>query len=146
MLAERGLHMAEHTKQEPRTKHPLAPAGGNVGLPLDRLEKGQHFSAREAWDAVIDERLIAWGSDPAKFADEGVEPPTREAIMRASQWARECRADGTLPPTSVVLDPNGGIVFEFNHSNRTDIVHCWEDGTLEYQQFVGTRLVERSAI
>jgi hypothetical protein len=138
--------MVENTKQEPRTMHSSPSAEKNSGLPLDRLEKGKHFSARGAWDTVIDQRLIEWGSDPAHFADEGVEPPTREALVRASQWARECRANGTLPPTSVVLDPNGGIVFEFAHSNSTDIVHCWEDGTVEYQQFVGTRLIERSAI
>ncbi len=50
------------------------------------------------------------------------------------------------PPTSVVPDVNGGIVFERRENGITEVFHVWEDNTLEYQCFEGTHLVERRSL
>ncbi len=98
---------------------------------------------REAWDQVIDHKLIAWGSDPSQLEDEGIDPPTREIIYQAIRLAQEYRDAKCPAPDSIVPDPNGGIVFERREKDVSEVLHIWEDGTTEYLFFRGTRLVER---
>ena len=49
---------------------------------------------------------------------------------------------GWLPQT-VVLDPNGGIVFEQRKRETAEVYHVWDDGTVEFQRYQGSRLVGR---
>ncbi len=99
--------------------------------------------SREKWQELIDRKLIEWGRDPSQFDDEGVEPPSREIIRLAIALAEQFRDDGLTPPDSVVPDANGGIVFERRENDVSEVFHVWDDGTVEYQRFHGTRLVER---
>ena len=50
---------------------------------------------------------------------------------------------GSPPPTSVVPDANGGIVFERRRNNLSEVLHVWDDGKVEYQCFHGTDLIKR---
>lgn len=100
----------------------------------------------ERWQELIDHKLIEWGRDPGQFDDEGVEPPSGEIIRLAIQLAEGFKAAGFPPPDSLVPDPNGGIVFERRESDLSEVYHVWEDGTVEYQCFHGTQLVERAAM
>lgn len=102
--------------------------------------------SREKWQNLIDQKLIEWGRDPSQFDDEGVEPPSREIIRLAIELAEHFRDDGLTPPDSVVPDANGGIVFERRESDVSEVVHVWDDGTVDYQRFQGTRLVERRTL
>jgi hypothetical protein len=101
---------------------------------------------RQAWQHLIDYRLINWGSHPNQLADVGVDPPSRETIDRAISLAKRFQERGFPPPDSVVPDANGGIVFERREQDIAEVLYVWDDGTAEYQRFQGTELVERSPL
>jgi hypothetical protein len=98
---------------------------------------------RDAWQRLIDYQLIEWGWDADQFEDEGIEPPTRDTIQLAIAVAEKLRDAGLAAPNSVVPDANGGIVFERRETDLAEVFHVWDDGTIEYQCFRGTRLIER---
>ena len=95
------------------------------------------------WQSLIDHKLIEWGRDPSQLDDEGVESPTGETIQLTIKLAQSLRDAGLAPPDSVVPDPNGGMVFERRESDVSEVFHVWNDGSVEYSCFQGTRLVER---
>ena len=101
---------------------------------------------RRQWQQLIDYRLIEWGLSFYDVDDDSFDPPSRETIARAIQFAEKFRTDGLPPPDSVVPDANGGIVFERRELDVTEVLHIWGDGDAEYQQFQGTRLVERTSL
>ena len=98
---------------------------------------------RRAWQEVIDYKLIEWGRNTELFDDEGVEPPTRDTLQLAIALAEGLRDGGLAAPDSVVLDVNGGIVFERRENDVSEVFYVWDDGEIEYQRFHGTRLIER---
>ncbi len=106
-------------------------------------DKDQVELFRQAWQQLVDRLCFDWGLDPQQFDDDGVEPPSRETIIRAIRVAQQHEKLGHPPPDSVVPDANGGIVFERRELDITEVLHIWSDGGAEYQQFQGTRLVER---
>ena len=102
--------------------------------------------AREVWRTLIDYKLIDLGCNSRQFEEEGIEPPSGEIVRLAINMA-ECFCDaGCPPPSSVVPDANGGIVFERRENGLSEVVHVWDDETVEYQRFQGTRLVERKTL
>ena len=113
---------------------------------LDARDDEWQRAARERWQDVIDRKLIEWGRSPSPIEDMGVDPPTKETIQRAIRLAETLRDEGVPAPESVVPDPNGGIVFERREGNLAEVYHFWDDGTIEYQRFEGTRLVERRTL
>lgn len=102
--------------------------------------------AREKWQSVIDYTLIEWGSDPGQLEDEGLEPPSREVIQLAIRCAQAYKDEGRPAPDRIVPDPNGGIVFERQEGDVSEEIHVWDDGTVEYCQFHGARLVVRQTL
>ena len=112
--------------------------GSTVARPYGRADE-----AREKWQNLIDYKLIEWGLDPSQLDDEGVESPTPEIIQRAISLAEALRDRDCPPPDTVVPDPNGGIVFERRENGLSEVFHVWDDGTVEYRRFQGTRLDER---
>ena len=113
--------------------------------PMTR-EQGPEDRSRASWQNLIDHKLIEWGRDPGQFDDEGVEAPTRETIRLAIVWAQALRDAGFAPPDNVVPDPNGGIVFERREKEVSEVFHIWDDGSVDYCYFRGTRLVERRTL
>lgn len=101
---------------------------------------------RQAWQHLIDYRLIDWGSNPNQLADIGVDPPSGETIDRAISLAKRFQQRGFPPPDKVVPDANGGIVFERREQDIAEVLYIWDDGTAEYQRFQGCELVERSPL
>jgi len=98
---------------------------------------------REAWQRLIDYQLIEWGWDTDPFEDEGIEPPAGDTVQLAIALAEKLRDAALAAPNSVVPDANGGIVFELRDNDVIEVFHVWDDGTIEYQCFHGTRLIER---
>jgi hypothetical protein len=98
------------------------------------------------WHALIDYKLVDWAFEPGQFDEEGIEPPTRQVIVKAIELAKRLQDMGLAPPDFVVPDPNGGIVFERRENGVSEVFHVWEDGTVEYQRFQGAHLVERWAL
>lgn len=100
-------------------------------------------SGREAWQRLIDHQLIDWGWNTDQFEDAGVEAPSRDTVQLAIRLAANLRDAGFPSPSSVVPDANGGIVFERREQNVVEVFHVWDDGTIDYQCFHGSRLIER---
>jgi hypothetical protein len=100
----------------------------------------------EAWQRLIDYQLNEWKWDTDQFEDEGIEALTRDTIQLAIAVAEKLRDAGLAPPDSVVPDANGGIVFERREKDVSEVFHVWDDGTIEYQCFHGTRLTERRSL
>jgi hypothetical protein len=119
--------------------------GADIVSPVT-IEEAHDAEFREAWQDLIDRKLIKWLHDPMQLSDEGIEPPTGTILRLAIDYAEKFRDELLAPPSNVVPDPNGGIVFERRQGEFTEVFHFWDDGTLEYQRFVGTNLVERNAI
>jgi hypothetical protein len=103
----------------------------------------QTLKARAGWQRVIDQTLMDWLRDPGQFEDEGIEPPSGTTIRVSMDLAEACRDEGQPAPDRVVCDPNGGIVFERRQGDVSEVLHVWDDGSVEYMCFQGTRLVER---
>src|SRR5438105_9475659 len=106
--------------QNPKTWQPSA-------LPTD---KGSASTATrncedDKWDRFIDDTLIEWGRDPSEIQDAGIDAPSSAMIRQAIDLARRLR-DLRLPaPTSVVPDPNGGIVFRRQAQDVSEEYHIW---------------------
>lgn len=119
----------------------ISTAGDRYRSPI-ALDDEEEQAAREAWEEMMN-CLIEWGAGMSQFDDEGVEPPSHEVLQKAYLWAQKCRDHLVPPPDTVVPDPNGGIVFERHEGNRTEVLHFWDDGDIEYRCFEGTNLVRR---
>ena len=101
-------------------------------------------NATEKWGNVIDEQLIEWASHPEDFIDEDLEPPSRETIYLAYEHVlKPYRDNGRVPPSNVVPDANGGIVFELRNNDMFESIRVQADGHIEYCRFCGGRLVAR---
>ena len=101
------------------------------------------MSAGEAWQRLIDYQLIQWSSNTHQFEDDGIEPPSRDTVQLAIRLAETLRDAGFPAPNNAVPDTNGGIVFERREKNVVEFFHVWDDGTIDYQRFHGTQLIER---
>jgi hypothetical protein len=115
------------------------PTGVDAEAPVTRKD----IKARRAWQRLIDQTLMDWLRDPGQLEDEGIEPPSRTTIRVSMDLAEAYRDEGRPAPDSVACDPNGGIVFERRQGDVSEVLHVWDDGSVEYICFQGTRLVER---
>ena len=113
--------------------------------PITR-DYGRADEAREKWQRLIDYTLLEWLIDPSQVDDEGIEPPTYDTICQAINLAQAFRNADMMPPDSVVPDPNGGIVFERREQDVCEVLHVWDDGTVEYRVFQGARLAARQTL
>lgn len=128
----------------------MPPANDVVPTQIDAAqstvyEQETGLENRAKWEKLIDYTLIEWGRNPDAFEDEGVEPPTAETVSLAFELARRFKQAGLQAPDKVLLDANGGVVFERRGENITEVFYVWDDGSIEYQRFQHTRLVERWA-
>lgn len=98
---------------------------------------------RAAWQEWIERTLINWLSDPTQLEEDGSDAPTGTVIRLAMDYAAKFRDDRRPPPDSIVPDPSGGIVFERQGQQLSEVFHFWDDGAVEYCEFHGTQLVER---
>jgi hypothetical protein len=114
---------------------------GTTPVSVDPGQKQAEW--KNAWQRLIDHQLLEWGRDPGQLEDEGVEPPSVSTILAAIQLAQRLRDRGSPPPDATVPDPNGGIVFERQEQDISEVFHVWDDETVEYRCFQGTRLVDR---
>jgi hypothetical protein len=111
---------------------------------IDALMSADH--SREAWQSLIDQVLLAWLSDPSILSDDGVEVPSRTTIRLAIDYAESFRDEGKAPPDSIVPDANGGIILRRRRGGLTEVIHVWDDGSVEYQQYCGGHLAMRQHV
>ena len=103
----------------------------------------QQRKTRELWQRVIDKTLTSWLRNPSELEDDGIDAPSGAIIRLSLDLAESCMESGLAPPDRIVPDPNGGIVFERREGNVSEVLHVWDDGSVEYMKFDGAQLVDR---
>jgi len=100
---------------------------------------------REGWQRLIDDPLIEWGCNPGQFEDEETPIPSRTTVWSAIQVAQMLRdqPDPTPPPTRIVPDAHGGIVFEHDAGRVFETIRISADGSVEHCWFIDSRMVGR---
>ena len=84
--------------------------------------------------------------DPNPLEDEGFEAPTATISRLSLDLAERFCEEGLPAPDSIVPDPNGGVVFERREGDVSEVLHVWDDGSVEYMRFHGTQLAERQPL
>lgn len=113
------------------------------------VNTGVDFDARmpnrwgQAWQRVIDEKLLLWLHRPELLEDDDQIPPTGTVLRIAMDIAEKFRDADAPPPAKVIVDANGGIVFERREADEAQVIHIWDDQTVDFLKFRGSQLVSR---
>ena len=97
----------------------------------------------DAWQEVIDEKLIEWGRDPDQLAEDDLIPPTRESVQQATRIALAFRNRGLPPPLRVVPDGDGGIVLERWSESCSVSIEIDAQGFAEFVECCQGRVTQR---
>ena len=100
----------------------------------------------DAWQEVIDQKLIEWGRDPAQLAEDDLIPPTRESVRQANRIALAFRDTRVAPTDAVVPDGDGGIAFERWEGDLSETLEISDAGEIEYVQLRSGHVAERHLI
>lgn len=117
----------------------------DIESPLTR-DYGRADESRAEWQRLIDYELIEWGRGPGQPDEDGIRPPSREAVRQAVLIAKSLKKDGVVSPTRLVPDAHGGIVFERRGSGLLESIRISADGRTEYCAFHDARLTKRFTI
>lgn len=104
------------------------PEGASTGPAMDNVLESTSAcqGRRQAWQSIIDNRLIGWANDPAALEDDGLEAPSRQVIDLACALCYAAMRAETQPPDRVVPDGDGGLSMEWklgpNDSVTVDIL------------------------
>jgi hypothetical protein len=125
---------------------PVAPYSVASETSATRLSDVSQNSAAEVdehWAKVLD-KFIEWGTQPEDFIEEGFTPPSGDTISLACQHVViPFRKMGRVPPSQVVPDTHGGIVFERRDNGIFESIRVRADGHIEYCRFSNGKLVDR---
>ena len=129
---------------------PVVQANGN-GTPAsaDARNTDRTNEARNAWQRLIDEKLIEWGRHPEQFEDEdGYQAPAADVLAQATRLVGYCRDHGVPPPLRMAPDGEGGIIFDWKDADPPLhlIAHIHRDGVMEMLEFLDCKLVVRKRI
>jgi len=105
--------------------------------------RSKNNPATEAWQNLIDHKLIEWSRDPSMLEDDGIDAPSGETIRDAINLANFWKKQGWPAPTRIVPDSDGGIVFELEDNDVFCSYRLSLDRTLEHCVFQDMRLVRR---
>jgi len=100
---------------------------------------------RDNWQAVLDDKLISWGSDRDQFEDPDL-APSDEVLAKAARLADMLSRNGFKPPRKVFTDGDGGVVYEWRSLHCRVEVHVWDDCSIEAIVFAGGKVVDRTPI
>ncbi|GMU82709.1 MAG: hypothetical protein IT450_15500 [Phycisphaerales bacterium] len=99
---------------------------------------------REAWRRLIDFTLVEWGRDPQAMEDDDVIPPSQNSVSHSIRLASQLAENDAPPPTRVVPNGDGGIVFERIRGEIAETIEVESDGSLYFTLCQGSRLVHRA--
>ena len=104
-----------------------------------RPPTGEH---RVAWDGVIDRCLIPWANGLVDI-DDDLLPPTPASVRVAATLCHRFRDAGQMPPTAVLPNGDGGILFE-NRKGRASVqLEVLRDGDVERAEYSETGVISR---
>ena len=115
----------------------------NTGVDFDSRMPNR---LRQAWQRIIDEKLFLWLQHPEQLEDDDQIAPTGTVVRIAMDIAERVRDAGMPPPGSVTVDSNGGIVFERRDGEEAEVIHVWDDQTVDFLKFRGSQLIFRSPL
>lgn len=101
---------------------------------------------REGWQRVIDEKIIEWGRPENSEPDDDYDPPTGPALKSGLEIIRQMSDLGLLPPTRVVPDGDGGLVFELRNPSVVSTIHIYKNGEAENYVLQNGKVVFRSPL
>ena len=120
------------------------------GVPAPTEPAGSNTTAdeRNAWQRLIDEKLIEWGRHPEQFEDEdGYKAPRADNLVRATEFITFCRDHGVAPALRMAPDGEGGIVFDWKNNPPYHVMmEIHADGGMELLVFDDCKLVVRNRI
>ncbi len=111
----------------------------------ESLSIGEACRSQRAWELCIS-TLVDWSRDPAQLSEDGLDPPSKEAIDKVLAIARAMRDYGSPYPTRIVPDGEGGISFERSVEGTLITYGIAKDGSEELCVFVQCRLVFQSRL
>lgn len=101
-------------------------------------------SVRSAEDwRRFDLQLTHWERQPDELEDEGVEPPSSEALLLIREVSSALQELDVEPPLRIVPNCDGGAVFEWRDAPLLWLLEVERDGSLELSVFRAARLVTR---
>jgi len=105
-------------------------------------------SLNEKWNAIVDQPLIDWGLNPSFEDEDGLVSPSREAIATAATLVRHLRwqKQNAPLPTDVIVDGEGGIVFENRHDPLYQRFEIDEQGHIVLLTFLDCVLYSQQII
>jgi hypothetical protein len=109
------------------------------------LESFSRSVPEQSWNRWL-EWLEAIRDDPQRFQDDMTITPRVEIVATAIDILSQLRHATTYPPTSMMIEPNGGIIFERRCGDRAVTITVYADGSVEYDAYVGVRLVETRSL
>jgi len=65
----------------------------------------------ERWNAIVDQ-LSVWGQDPSVVDEDGLVFPSAQSCAAAGKLVICIKEQGWSLPTGVIIDGDGGVVFE----------------------------------
>jgi hypothetical protein len=102
--------------------------------------------AQDAWQQIIDYKLIEWGRHPEAIEEDDLIPPTPEAIPSAIEVCRAMMALSAPPPKRVVPDGDGGVVLERWGADWSVSIEIVKDGTVELVELQQGRVQKRTPL
>ena len=98
---------------------------------------------RPAWDRVVDEQLIPRGNGRVDV-DPDLLPPSRQSIRSAAVLAHRFRDAGERPPSAVLPNGDGGVLFEYRTGRLASVqLEVLHDGDVERTEYDDAGLVSR---
>ena len=101
---------------------------------------------RDAWEAIIDQKLIEWARHPERLEEVDLIPPTQDAIRSACALASDMRDQGWPPPQRAVPDGDGGIVLERWDALESLAYEVAHDGGIEFVHSHEHQVIDRQKI
>jgi len=97
-----------------------------------------------SWQKVIDEELLNWCVQGLPDLEEDLQPPTHDALAAAILVADKMRTVGAPPPSRVVPNGEGGIIFErFVYPQQIyQAFEIFKDLTTELRTYKDSKLVD----
>jgi hypothetical protein len=122
-----------------------------LSISEERFIANSHISAahseedrqRQQWQKCI-EQLTSWKHDPGQLDEEGTVTPSQATIRLALDLADSMCKRGLIPPTRIVPDADGGIVFERQKKDAFESIRI-SAGSIEQRFFEGCRLVSSAS-
>jgi hypothetical protein len=109
------------------------------------VAKPLHVGYKEAWRQTLEKVSMMRFIRFPDLEDEGLKPPVSRAIAKATAIINSMLAGTYPPPTRVIPDGEGGIVFErWDKKGDGQRIVVSAVGIAELSTFEGSRLVSRS--